>query len=153
MMQVMSGCGKQSLFVMPDFLFFVMKLPPERWVCLFRINKIQTSRGNSMSVEIKCSGVNEEARDIIKGTVKQLIGDGRIHSRDDIIRHLCGANFDITDVTEESITICAPDEPANTLILSGWLFSERFGLDRDKSLSGDGGQLSEGVRSEGSVGS
>jgi hypothetical protein len=134
MMQVMSGCGKQSLFVMPDFLFFVMKLPPERWVCLFRINKIQTSRGNSMSVEIKCSGVNEEARDIIKGTVKQLIGDGRIHSRDDIIRHLCGANFDITDVTEESITICAPDEPANTLILSGWLFSERFGLDRDKPL-------------------
>ena len=106
-----------------------------------------------MSVEIKCSGVNEEAREIIKGTVKQLIGDGRIHSRDDIIRHLCGANFDITDVTEESITICAPDEPANTLILSGWLFSERFGLDRDRPLSGDGGQLSEGVRSEGSVGS
>lgn len=106
-----------------------------------------------MSVEIKCSGVNEEAREIIKGTVKQLVGDGRIHSRDDIIRHLCGANVDITDVREESITICAPDEPANTLILSGWLFSERFGLDRDKPLPGDGGQVSGGVRSEGGVGS
>jgi hypothetical protein len=147
----MSGCGKQSLFVMPDFIFRYEVTAREVGMS-FRINKIQTSRGNSMSVEIKCSGVNEEARDIIKGTVKQLIGDGRIHSRDDIIRHLCGANFDITDVTEESITICAPDEPANTLILSGWLFSERFGLDRDRP-SGDGGQLSEGVRSEGSVGS
>lgn len=101
-----------------------------------------------MSVEIKSSGVNEEAGEIIKGTLKKLVGGGRIHSRDDIIRHLCGANFDITDVTEESITVCAPDEPANTLILSGWLFSERFGLDRDKTLSGDGGPLTDSVRSE-----
>ncbi|EWG67617.1 MULTISPECIES: hypothetical protein [unclassified Enterobacter] len=91
-----------------------------------------------MSDEIKCcSGVNDEAREIIKGTVKQLVGDGRVHSRDDIIRHLCGANFDITEVTEECITVCAPDEPDNTLTLSGWLFSDRFRLGQDKHLPGD----------------
>jgi hypothetical protein len=107
-----------------------------------------------MSDEIKyCSGVNEDAREIIKGTVKQLVGDGRIHSRDDIIRHLCGANFDITEVTEDSITVCAPDEPDNTATLSGWLFSERFRMGRDKHYTGGGGQLTDSVRSEGSVGS
>ncbi|TNL02323.1 hypothetical protein CYD30_27125 [Kosakonia cowanii] len=54
-----------------------------------------------------------------------------------MIRHLCGANFDITGVTEDSITVCAPDEPDNTVTLSGWLFSERF----RPHLPGDGGQL------------
>lgn len=102
---------------------------------------------------LTCRDENTEAVKVIKETVKDLVGRSIIHSRDDIIRHLCGANFDITGVTEDSITVCAPDEPANTLILSGWLFSERFGLDRDKPLSGDGGQVSGGVRSEGGVGS
>lgn len=97
---------------------------------------------------LTCRDENTEAVKVIKETVKDLVGRGIIHSRDDIIRHLCGANFDITGVTEDSITVCAPDEPDNTLILSGWLFSERFGLDRDKTLSGDGGPLTDSVRSE-----
>ncbi|EEL3199971.1 hypothetical protein HAR72_003168 [Salmonella enterica] len=79
----------------------------------------------------ECSD-NEKATNVIKETIKLLVGERRIHSRDDIIRHLCGAKFDIVDVTEESITICAPDEPVNTSTLSGWLFSDRFRLVQDR---------------------
>ncbi|MBF4114307.1 hypothetical protein IN593_25925, partial [Enterobacter cloacae] len=53
----------------------------------------------------------------------------------------------------DSITVCAPDEPDNTVTLSGWLFSERFRTGQDKRYSGDGGPLTDSVRSEGSVGS
>lgn len=75
----------------------------------------------------ECSD-NEKATSIIKETIKLLVGEGRIHSRDDIIRHLCGAKFDIVEVTGESITLCAPDEPQNTSTLRGWLFSNQFVL-------------------------
>ena len=99
-----------------------------------------------------CRDENAEAVKVIKETVKDLVGRGIIHSRDDIIRHLCGANFDITGVTEDSITVCAPDEP-NTVTLSGWMFSERFRTGQDKRYSGDGGSLTDSVRSEGGMGS
>lgn len=45
---------------------------------------------------LTCRDENTEAVKVIKETVKDLVGRGIIHSRDDIIRHLCGANFDIT---------------------------------------------------------
>lgn len=102
---------------------------------------------------LTCRDENTEAVKVIKETAKDLVGRGIIHSRDDIIRHLFGANFDITGVTEDSITVCAPDEPDNTVTLSGWLFSERFRTGQDKRYSGDGGPLTDSVRSEGSVGS
>lgn len=100
-----------------------------------------------------CRDENAQAEKIIKQTVKDLVGRGIIHCRADIIRHLCGANFDITGVTEDSITVGAPDEPDNTVTLSGWLFSEWFRTGQDKRYSADGGPLTDSVRSEGGVGS
>lgn len=53
---------------------------------------------------------------------------GIIRSRDDLIRILSEENFEITDVTAQSITLCAPDEPENRVTLDGWLFSAGFSL-------------------------
>lgn len=76
--------------------------------------------------ELASSDDNAEAAKIIEEAIKGLVERRIIHSRDDIIRHLCGGNFTITDVTDESITICVPDEPENSLTLRGWLFSGQF---------------------------
>lgn len=73
---------------------------------------------------------NNEARQIIMDTIKGLVGWRVIHSREDIIRFLCGEGFDIPDVSEDSITVSAPDEPGNTLTFTGYLFSSQFKLTR-----------------------
>lgn len=73
---------------------------------------------------------NNEARKIITDTIRGLVGGRVIHSRDDIIRFLCGEGFDIPGVSEDSITLSAPDEPENTLTFTGYLFSSRFKLIR-----------------------
>ncbi|EMG7890817.1 hypothetical protein V5L74_004631 [Enterobacter hormaechei] len=91
---------------------------------------------------IRCEE-NSEAAGIIERAIIDI----------NIIRHLCGANDDITKVMEDSITVCAPDEAENTVTLSGWLFSDGVRTGRDNHYSGVGGQLTDSVRSEGSVGS
>jgi len=76
--------------------------------------------------DLTCCEENAEAAKIIERTITDLVGRGVIHSRDDIIRHLCGGGFTISGVTDDSIAISTPDEPENTLTLSGWLFSGQF---------------------------
>ena len=71
---------------------------------------------------------NEEACAILKRALRNLVGQGIIRSRDDLIRILSEENFEITDVTAQSITLCAPDEPENRVTLDGWLFSAGFSL-------------------------
>ncbi len=73
---------------------------------------------------------NDVARKIITDTIKGLVGGRVIHSREDIVRFLCGERFYIPDVSENSITVSAPDEPENTLTLTGYLFSSQFKLTR-----------------------
>lgn len=78
--------------------------------------------------DLTCCEENLEAAKIIERTITDLVGRGVIHSRDDIIRHLCGGGFTIAGVTDDSIAISAPDEPENTLTLSSRLFSGQFVL-------------------------
>lgn len=48
---------------------------------------------------------------------------------DDVIRYLIKeGGFDILSVTDTSVTLCAPDEPEETLTLTGWVFSSSFRL-------------------------
>lgn len=77
----------------------------------------------------------EEATLIIKNAIKSQVGSGYIHSRDDIIRLLLDSRFDIVDVTDESISICASDAPELIAVPKGWLFSSRFRLSRSAYFS------------------
>ncbi|EPO62870.1 hypothetical protein H229_5209 [Klebsiella pneumoniae UHKPC02] len=46
-----------------------------------------------------------------------------------MIRYLIKeGGFDILSVTDTSVTLCAPDEPEETLTLTGWVFSSSFRL-------------------------
>lgn len=79
---------------------------------------------------------NTEASTIIKRTLRSLVAQGAIRSRDDIIRILLEAKFDITEVTAQGITLHAPDEPENRVMLDGWLFSAGFSLSAPADLPG-----------------
>lgn len=72
----------------------------------------------------------EEATLRIKNAIKRYVGSGYLHSRDDIIRLLIDSRFDIVDVTDESISLCASDAPDDIVVLKGWLFSSHFRLSR-----------------------
>lgn len=46
-----------------------------------------------------------------------------------MIRYLIKeGGFDILSVTDTSVTLCVPDEPEETLTLTGWVFSSSFRL-------------------------
>lgn len=79
---------------------------------------------------------NKEACTILKRTLRSLVAQGAIRSRDDIIRILLEAKFDITEVTAQGITLCGPDEPENRVTLDGWLFSAGFSLSAPADLPG-----------------
>lgn len=70
----------------------------------------------------------DAAKTALTNGVRNLVASGRVNSREDVIRSLIGAGFDLTEVREESITLCAPDEPEVTITLEGYLFSQRFQL-------------------------
>lgn len=71
----------------------------------------------------------EQARRMIRCAVLRMVGLGQLHSRDDVIRYLIKeGGFDILSVTDTSVTLCAPDEPEETLTLTGWVFSSSFRL-------------------------
>lgn len=70
----------------------------------------------------------EAAKAAILNGVRNLVASGQVNNRDDVIRSLIGAGFDLTEVTEESITLCHPDDPEVTLTLRDYLFSQRFQL-------------------------
>lgn len=70
----------------------------------------------------------EAAKAAILNGVRNLVASGQVNNRDDVIRSLIGVGFDLTEVAEESITLCHPDEPDVTLTLTGYLFSQRFQL-------------------------
>ncbi|EPC3764313.1 MULTISPECIES: hypothetical protein [Enterobacteriaceae] len=66
---------------------------------------------------------------MIRRAVLRMVGVGQIHSRDDVIRYLIKeGGFDILSVTDTSVTLCVPDEPEETLTLTGWVFSSSFRL-------------------------
>lgn len=72
---------------------------------------------------------SEQARRMIRRSVLRMVGLGQLHSRDDVIRCLIKeGGFDILSVTDTSVTLCAPDEPEETLTLTGWVFSSSFRL-------------------------
>ena len=72
---------------------------------------------------------SEQARRMIRRAVLRMVGLGQLHSRDDVIRCLIKeGGFDILSVTDTSVTLCAPDEPEETLTLTGWVFSSSFRL-------------------------
>ena len=72
---------------------------------------------------------SEQARRMIRRAVLRMVGVGQIHSRDDVIRYLKRTGgFDILSVTDTSVTLCVPDEPEETLTLTGWVFSSSFRL-------------------------
>lgn len=79
----------------------------------------------------------EAAKAAILNGVRNLVASGQVNNRDDVIRSLIGAGFGFTEVIEESITLCHPDEPDVTLTLTGYLFSQRFQL----NYSDDTGNL------------
>lgn len=68
----------------------------------------------------------DAAKAAIANGVRNLVASGRVNNREDVIRSLIGAGFDLTEVNEESITLCHPDEPEGTITLEGYLFSQRF---------------------------
>lgn len=70
----------------------------------------------------------EAAKVAILNGVRNLVECGQINNRDDVIRCLIGAGFDITEVAVASITLCHPDEPEVTINLEGYVFSHRFKL-------------------------
>ena len=70
----------------------------------------------------------EAAKTAIVNGVRNLVECGHINNRDDVIRCLIGAGFDLIEVTEDSISLCSPDEPEVTITLKGYLFSPRFQL-------------------------
>lgn len=72
----------------------------------------------------------EQAKLIIEATVRNLAGKGRVSCRDDVIRYLLDGGFDMTHITAESITLCAPGDRGNPVTLTGYLFSEQFMLNR-----------------------
>ncbi|EPU1046008.1 hypothetical protein ACVUNM_004020 [Raoultella ornithinolytica] len=72
---------------------------------------------------------SEQARRMIRRAVLRMVSSGLLHSRDDVIRYLIKeGGFDILSVTDTSVTLCAPDEPEETLTLTGWVFSSSFRL-------------------------
>ena len=72
---------------------------------------------------------SEQARRMIRRAVLRMVGVGQIHSRDDVIRYLIKeGGFDILSVTDTSVTLCVPDEPEETLTLTGRVFSSSFRL-------------------------
>ncbi|WP_154022803.1 hypothetical protein [Klebsiella oxytoca] len=72
---------------------------------------------------------SEQARRMIRRAVLRMVGLSQLHSRDDVIRYLIKeGGFDILSVTDTSVTLCAPDEPEETLTLTGWVFSSSFRL-------------------------
>lgn len=77
----------------------------------------------------------EGAKTAIANAVRNLVASGRGNNRDDVIRSLIGAGLDLTEMTEESITVCSPDEPEVTLTLRGYLFSQRFQLSHSEDMS------------------
>ncbi|MCE9871483.1 hypothetical protein SJZ84_21970 [Hafnia paralvei] len=79
----------------------------------------------------------EAAKAAILNGMRNLVASGRVNNREDVIRSLIGAGFDLIEVSEESITLCAPDEPEVTITLEGYLFSQRFQL----NYSDDTGDL------------
>ncbi|WP_282808347.1 hypothetical protein [Hafnia alvei] len=79
----------------------------------------------------------EAAKAAILNGMRNLVASGRVNNREDVIRSLIGAGFDLIEVSEESITLCHPDEPDVTLTLTGYLFSQRFQL----NYSDDTGDL------------
>ena len=70
----------------------------------------------------------EAAKTAIVNGVRNLVECGHINNRDDVIRCLIGAGFDLTEVAVTSITLCHPDEPEVTITLEGYVFSQRFQL-------------------------
>lgn len=77
----------------------------------------------------------EGAKTAIANAVRNLVASGRVNNRDDVIRSLIGAGLDLTEMTEESITVCSPDDPEVTLTLRGYLFSQRFQLSHSEDTS------------------
>ena len=72
---------------------------------------------------------SEQARRMIRRAVLRMVSSGQLHSRDDVICYLIKeGGFDILSVTDTSVTLCAPDEPEETLTLTGWVFSSSFRL-------------------------
>lgn len=68
----------------------------------------------------------EAAKTALANGVRNLVASGRVNNREDVIRSLIGAGLDIAEVSEESITVCAPEKPEVTITLKGYLFSQRF---------------------------
>lgn len=77
----------------------------------------------------------EAAQAAILNGVRNLVTSGQVNNRDDVIRSLIGAGLNIADMSEESITVCSPDEPEVTLTLTGYLFSQRFQLNHSKDTN------------------
>ena len=77
----------------------------------------------------------DAAKTALTNGVRNLVASGRVNSREDVIRSLIGAGLDLTEMTEESITACSPDEPEVTLTLRGYLFSQRFQLSHSEDMS------------------
>lgn len=80
--------------------------------------------------------------------IKGLVGQGVIHSREDIIRFLCSEGFDIPEASEGSITLSTPDEPGNTGPLRRWLFCDRIRPGRDKHFTGDDLPISAPIKTD-----
>lgn len=79
----------------------------------------------------------DAAKTALTNGVRNLVASGRVNNREDVIRSLIGAGLDIADMSEESITVCSPAKPEVTITLKGYLFSQRFQLNK----SNDTGDL------------
>ncbi|UIN02553.1 hypothetical protein [Yersinia ruckeri] len=79
-----------------------------------------------------------ECKTCIRETINKFVMCGLINSRDDVIRMLIGGGFDILAYTDKGLTICAPDNPHETLILEGYVFSSNFKLSPAFETKGTG---------------
>lgn len=71
--------------------------------------------------------VHFKAATSITSGVRALVKTGTVSCRDDIVRHLIDAGFDIRQVTDEGIDI-VDDEGGEDLCLRGYLYSSAFNL-------------------------